>query len=71
MTFIQVQTMSLDTPCAGRGRGGGRGAPFGNSEQRRELRRPLSVQGIAAQISNIDLKNSFNINAQEFVPVPR
>ena len=32
--------MSIDTlaPGSGRGRGCGRGAPFGNNEQRRELR---------------------------------
>ena len=32
--------MSIDTmtPGGGRGRGCGRGAPFGNTEQRRELR---------------------------------
>ena len=70
--------MSVDavpglTP-AGRGRGCGRGAPFGNTEQRRELRRPLgapapvSSDSLAEQLENIDLKNSFNINASEFVP---
>ena len=41
--FIQlfvIFQMSIDTltPGSGRGRGCGRGAPFGNSEQRRELR---------------------------------
>lgn len=57
-------------PSAGRGRGGGRGAPFGNSEPKRELRRPLGSSGdsLAQQMANIDLKNAFNINAQEFVP---
>ena len=37
--FVNFQ-MSIDTmtPGGGRGRGCGRGAPFGNSEQRRELR---------------------------------
>jgi len=67
--------MALETPPAGRGRGGGRGAPFGNSEPKRELRRPLASapvnatpEALAQQIQNIDLKKSFNINAQEFVP---
>jgi len=67
--------MALETPPAGRGRGGGRGAPFGNTEPKRELRRPLASapanstpDALAQQIQNIDLKKSFNINAQEFVP---
>ena len=35
-----ISDMSIDTlaPGSGRGRGCGRGAPFGNNEQRRELR---------------------------------
>jgi len=63
--------MSADTPPnAGRGRGGGRGTPFGNSEPKRELRRPMGdpADSLATQIGNIDLKNPFNINAEEFVP---
>lgn len=73
-TDISLQ-MAFETPPAGRGRGGGRGAPFGNSEPKRELRRPLAAAPVnstpdtlAQQIQNIDLKKSFNINAQEFVP---
>merc|ERR1719365_215588 len=76
--------MSIETltPGSGRGRGGGRGAPFGNNEQRRELRRPIgapapsvtptpsssAADALASELENIDLKNSFNINATEFVP---
>ena len=62
--------MSLEAPLVGRGRGGGRGAPFGNSEPKRELRRPLNstTDALAQQMQNIDLKKSFNINAQEFNP---
>jgi len=67
--------MSLDNcPPSGRGRGG-RGAPFGGSEQRKELRRPMAAavannqtDSLATQISNIELEKSFNINANEFVP---
>jgi len=64
--------MSLDAIAQGRGRGG-RGAPFGNSEQRKELRRPIgapapSADHLVGQIQNLDIKNSFNINANEFVP---
>ena len=62
--------MSLDTIAQGRGRGG-RGAPFGNSEQRKELRRPIgapAVDSLVGQVQNLDLKNPFNINANEFVP---
>lgn len=62
--------MSLDTIAQGRGRGG-RGAPFGNSEQRKELRRPIgapAVESLVGQVQNLDLKNPFNINANEFVP---
>jgi len=77
--------MSIETltPGSGRGRGGGRGAPFGNNEQRRELRRPIgapapqqtatpsssAADALASDLENIDLKNSFNINATEFVPI--
>jgi len=64
--------MSLETIAQGRGRGG-RGAPFGNSEQRKELRRPIgapasSADNLVGQIQNLDIKNSFNIDANEFVP---
>eukprot|EP00092_Neocalanus_flemingeri_P029730 GFUD01032278.1.p1 GENE.GFUD01032278.1~~GFUD01032278.1.p1 ORF type:complete len:408 (+),score=104.57 GFUD01032278.1:35-1258(+) len=62
--------MSLDTMAQGRGRGG-RGAPFGNSEHRKELRRPIgapTADSLIGQVQNMDLKNSFNINANEFVP---
>ena len=45
------------------------------SQPKRELRRPLASapvnstpDALAQQIQNIDLKNAFNINAQEFVP---
>lgn len=74
--------MSLETssPSAvqggGRGRGG-RGAPFGSGVeqgQRRELRRPMapasspSPDAVANQLSSLDIKNSFNVEASEFVP---
>jgi hypothetical protein len=65
--------MNGSAPPVGRGRGG-RGAPFGNSMQPRpELRRPLQPTGadynlLAQQLGGIDLKNSFNINAHEFMP---
>ena len=62
--------MSLDTIAQGRGRGG-RGAPFGNSEQRKELRRPIgapAVESLVGQVQSLDLKNPFNINASEFIP---
>jgi len=68
--FYKRTKMSLDTIAQGRGRGG-RGAPFGNSEQRRELRRPIgapAIDSLVSQVHNLDLKNPFNINASEFVP---
>ena len=80
---MSVDTHPLPA-SGGRGRGCGRGAPFGNNEQRRELRRPIgapaaapspapttttpSADNLAEQMENIDLKNSFNINASVFVP---
>jgi len=62
--------MSLDAIAQGRGRGG-RGAPFGNSEQRKELRRPIgapALESLVGQVQNMEIKNAFNINADEFVP---
>ena len=89
--MLNVTSESI-TQTGSRGRGGGRGAPFGNSQQRRELRkemssstrclvlklfylhrRPIGAPGpsldiLSDQMQNIELNNSFNINAVEFVP---
>ena len=66
----EVADMSIDAIAQGRGRGG-RGAPFGNSEQRKELRRPIgapALDSLVGQVQNMEIKNAFNINADEFVP---
>ena len=51
--FVNLQ-MSIDTmtPGGGRGRGCGRGAPFGNTEQRRELRLNKCQMSLKPKIFN-------------------
>ena len=70
--YCRMSVESMGAGQGGRGRGG-RGAPFGNPEQRRELRRPMgstavTAESLTSQIQNLDIKNSFNINAHEFIP---
>jgi len=65
---------------AGRGRGG-RGAPFGSQEARKELRRPMvavapmpqvqkAAEELASRLQHISMTpdGKFNVNAMEFVP---
>jgi len=74
--------MSVEGGMTGRGRGG-RGPPFGNLSERKELRRPMvavapmpqvqkAAEELASRLQNIGMGQAddgkFNINAMEFVP---